>query len=75
VPRRMKPGEALAAYYPAVAATWHPDRNGTWTPENTSAKNSYPAMVAPRGFEPPTHGLGMCSVGDRRSLVIDGYAA
>jgi hypothetical protein len=37
----MKPEEALAASYEAVAATWHPDRNGAQTPENTSAKNSY----------------------------------
>lgn len=35
----MKPEQALAAVYPEIAATWHPDKNGVHTPENTSAKN------------------------------------
>jgi hypothetical protein len=52
VPHHMQPHEALAARYPAVADTWHPDRNGTATPENTSAKNSYAAWWrCPTGHE------------------------
>ena len=43
MPRRMKPEESLAACYPHVAATWHPERNGDRTPENTSAKNTFRA--------------------------------
>lgn len=37
---RMRPEQALAVVHPEVAATWHPERNGVHTPENTSAKNS-----------------------------------
>lgn len=34
----MKP-KSLAEVYPAVAATWHPERNGTLTPDQVSSGN------------------------------------
>jgi hypothetical protein len=43
MPRTMKAEDSLAARYPGVAATWHPDRNGPQTPENTTAKNGFQA--------------------------------
>jgi hypothetical protein len=43
VPRTIKPEDALTVRYPSVAATWHPNQNGAWTPENTTCKNSYVA--------------------------------
>uniref|UniRef100_UPI003F49330D zinc-ribbon domain-containing protein n=1 Tax=Amycolatopsis sp. CA-096443 TaxID=3239919 RepID=UPI003F49330D len=50
--RRTKPEQTLAAMFPEVAATWHPDRNGVHTPENTSAKNSLRAYWrCPAGHE------------------------
>lgn len=36
----MKPEQALAVVFPEVAGSWHPEKNGVRTPENTSAKNS-----------------------------------
>lgn len=54
MPRAMKPDEALAVRYPTVAATWHADRNGDRTPDNTSAKNSFRAWWrCPAGHEWP----------------------
>ncbi|MFC6238031.1 zinc-ribbon domain-containing protein [Longivirga aurantiaca] len=50
--RTMKPEAALAACYPDVAATWHPERNGTRTPADTSSKNSFRAWWrCPAGHE------------------------
>jgi hypothetical protein len=41
--RQLKRRTSLADVYPDVAATWHPERNGVWTPQNTSSKNNYKA--------------------------------
>ncbi len=41
--REVKPENSLAALYPAVAVTWHRERNGDRTPDNTSSKMSYRA--------------------------------
>lgn len=52
MPRTMKTEDSLGARYPSVAAMWHPDRNGSRTPENTTAGNSYRAWWrCPAGHE------------------------
>lgn len=52
MPRELKPENSLAALLPTVAATWHPDRNGERTPENTSTGMSYRAWWrCPAGHE------------------------
>ncbi|MCW2706146.1 MAG: TrwC9 [Blastococcus sp.] len=81
----MRRGEDPGAVFDALAARGqihlHPDPASlqdtiaaTPAPSAETSRRPARSSVAPAGFEPAAHGLGMRSVGDWPLLIIDGHA-